>query len=353
LTLFSICIPNFNYAHYIRLTIASVQAQDQPFEIRVADNCSTDDSVAVIQAIADPRIFISTNPWNVGFAGNLDRACAGATGDRMILLSSDDLMEPGALSHYARLAEALGDAAETAIFNATQHVIDGEGRRTGIMGRNPRLWAGAVEDAALSSAVGAPVWRIPAATLLRQSILDMRVPFAFAATCYSRALYDSVCGYGGSRLYNPDKHFAWKLLTRADTAFHIDAPLFAYRVHNANQDAQQSQSGALKHLVDEYVASFDQPPETLAKAQLGKDEVAAAFVEQDIALRGLKMLAEGRRIDARRTLAFGQATYPALVRASRNCTALRALLALGPVGSGIAHAQYQKRAAVWQAGTGH
>ncbi len=348
MTSFSICIPNFNYARYIGQTIESVRAQDADWEIRVADNCSTDESCAVIEGFGDPRIHLLRNRWNMGFAGNLDRACLGATGTRMILLSSDDLMEPDALGAYARLADALGEGSERAVFNATQHVVDADGARTGLMGRNEQLWRGAEQDAALSEAVGAPVWAIPADRLLRQSMLLMRVPFAFAATCYSRALYDDVGGYGGARLINPDKAFAWKLLTRATMAYHVDAPLFAYRVHAANQGAQQAALGALKHLTDEYVASFDVSGETLERAGLDKAAMARAFVEQDIGLRGLKLLAEGDRRDAKRTLQFGRATYPDETAASRRAGQLRALLALGPLGAWIARSQYQRQLAAWR-----
>ena len=337
---FSVCIPNYNYAQYIGQTIESLADQAVDLEIIVADNCSTDESCAVVEGFGDARIRLTRNRWNVGFAGNLDRACAGATGDRMILLSSDDLAEPGALETYDRLAEALGPAHEDVIFASGQHVIDSGGKRTGMMGMERRFWRGARQDDALSAIAGAPVWRIDAAELLATSLRHMRVPFSFASTCYSRSLYEAVEGYGGGRLYNPDKHFAWKLLTRATEAIHVDAPLFSYRVHSQNQEAQQSKAGALKHLVDEYVASFDTAPETLARAGVSRDELASAFVEQDIALRGLKMVAEGHRHDARRAVRFGQGAYPAAMRANRKVWALRGLLAMGPLGTLTARRLY-------------
>ena len=89
---FSVCVPNYNYARYIGTTLESVLGQSHGgFEILVSDNASTDDSVAVVRALADERIRVEVQPWNVGFAGNLDRSAGGASGDRLILLSSDDL----------------------------------------------------------------------------------------------------------------------------------------------------------------------------------------------------------------------------------------------------------------------
>lgn len=336
---FSICIPNYNYARYIGETIRSALGQPVEVEVLVADNASTDSSVAVVERLADPRVRLSVNHLNVGFAGNLDRACRGATGERMILLSSDDIIMPDALGVYDRIVRALGTEADDTIICASQHIIDSDGNVTGGIADDPRLWADATQDQLLTTAAGAPVITVDSSKLLRRSLLNMRNPFGFATTCYSRALYEAVEGYGGAKIIGPDKHFAWKAMTHAKRCVHVRAPLFGYRVHNANQGAQMNQSGALKHLVDEYIFSFDTPDETLHRADVSRDELAAAFVHHDIALRGLKWLAEGNRGFARRTYLFGKAAYPALMR-GRALLALRVLLALGPIGQGIAARAY-------------
>ena len=135
------------------------------------------------------------------------------------------------------------------------------------LGIDRRLWP-AEPDAALSAAIGAPVYRQVAASLLRRSFEQLRIPLPFVATCYPRHLYERVEGYGGGNLINPDKGFAWKLLAVADEAFFIDRPLFVYRVHANNQAALQRESGALKHLIDQYRATFDTAPEILERAGL-------------------------------------------------------------------------------------
>jgi len=108
----SVMIPNFNYGRYIGETIESVLAQDlgrdlgrdrSHFEIVVCDNASTDDSVRVVRGYGDPRIRLAVNPCNVGFSSNLERVAAMARGRRMLLLSSDDKMTPGALAAFHRL----------------------------------------------------------------------------------------------------------------------------------------------------------------------------------------------------------------------------------------------------------
>src|SRR5262245_7849518 len=85
--LFSVCIPNYNYAKYIGETIQSVLDQRfQNFEIIVADNASTDGSVKVVEAFRSPKINIIQNRYNVGFSPNLDRATERARGEHLILL---------------------------------------------------------------------------------------------------------------------------------------------------------------------------------------------------------------------------------------------------------------------------
>lgn len=348
--LFSVCVPNFNYGRYLGETLGSVLSQDErSVEVLVSDNASTDESVEVVRNIGDPRVKLSVNRWNVGFAGNLDKAAKGAAGDFMIMLSSDDVMEPGALAAYRRLIEALGADAGRTIFASTVHVVDSDGVRTGYREIDWKQWRGAVKDEALSRAVGADVYRMPAHQLLARSLDLLRSPFRFLSTCFPRELYEAVEGYGGQRLINPDKWFVWKALSVAEHAVMIDAPLFSYRVHNANQGAQQAKAGALKHLVDQYAASFDMPPPVLQASGLDGQRLAASFIEHDIALRGLQALAAGDRRGAQRGVWFGLAAYPDLARRNRKLTALRALLAMGPLGTVLARAVASRARKAWLA----
>ncbi len=89
----SVCIPNYNYERYLGRTIQSILDQHDPdVEILVSDNASTDGSAALVESFNDPRIHLHVNACNVGFAGNLDRSARMASGELMIMLSSDDLM---------------------------------------------------------------------------------------------------------------------------------------------------------------------------------------------------------------------------------------------------------------------
>jgi glycosyltransferase involved in cell wall biosynthesis len=339
---FSICIPNYNYERYLGRTIQSVRDQiGAELEILVSDNASTDRSMEVVRGFGDARIRWQVNRCNVGFAGNLDRAARLAVGDRMIMLSSDDLMPPGALATYRALFERLGSAGEGAIATCAMEVIDSEDRVTGRVGlaRND-VWRESDRAADLDEVVGAPVYKVPARELLRRSLLTMQNPFQFAATVYPRSLYDAVEGYGGSRLINPDKWFHWRLLSRADSAYFIDRPLFAYRWHASNQSAQQTGSGALKYLVDEYTSTFEFDGAVLKELGLTRADIERAFIEHDIGRHGLAVLARGQRLQARRIYNFGKSTYPQHTRKNWKVRSLGMLLKLGTVGQRLAGVSY-------------
>jgi glycosyltransferase involved in cell wall biosynthesis len=339
---FSICIPNYNYERYLGRTIQSVlDQQGVDLEILISDNASTDGSLEVVREFHDERIRVNVNRNNVGFTRNLDRAAAMASGDYFIMLSSDDLIRPGALKTYqALLGEVTRDGRPTVV-TSTWDVISSSDEITGRCGPNPDLWTDADRVPALDALAGGPVYRVGGMELFRRCLLCMKNPFNFAATCYSRQLYEAVDGYGSSRIMGPDKAFHWKLLPVVDAAYFVDHPWFAYRWHASNQLAQETSVGALKLLVDEYVTTLEVPGDVLERLGLSRDDVCAAFVEHDIGRHGLATLARGQRQRARRILNFGRATYPQLARRNRKVLALRTLLALGPVGQKIAERAYR------------
>lgn len=341
---FSICIPNYNYEKYIGRTVRSALDQTYgDFEVLVSDNASTDRSVEVVKEANDARVQVGVNQCNVGFAGNLDRAARLATGQRMILLSSDDLMRPDALAAYRSLYDALGDKAEKSVATSATDVIDENDRITGRTGPDEALWKATDRVPQLEQVMGCPVYGVPGGELLRRCLVSMKSPFNFASTVYPRPLYQAIEGYGGGRLINPDKWFHWRLLGVAEMAYFVDRTLFAYRWHSSNQNALESGMGAIKYLVDEYVSTLELDAGLLAKAGLSKDEVIEAYIENDIARHGLATLARGQRERGRRILDFGRATYPRHLRRNRKAWALRALLALGPLGQQLAASAYRRR----------
>jgi glycosyltransferase involved in cell wall biosynthesis len=338
---FSIAIPNYNYGKYIVETIDSVRSQSiKDLEILVSDNASSDDSAELVRQLElqDHRVRLRVNRRNVGFFENLKLAAAPATGTWMNLLSSDDLMNDGALEKIAKLVDSEKLTPQETIITSAVDIVDGASLKTDILDfkKEKNLWGGAVLDAPMSELVGCDVWVIDAKILLARCLNKMRTPFAFCATVYPKEIYDAVEGYSHGGLINPDKRFAWAILSRAKTVIYIDSPLFSYRVHSANQGSQQQQSGALKHIVDQYTATFETDRSILDSVLMTYSDLQVAFMREDIGLRGLLVLSEGARLMASRIFHFGKAAYPGIK--NKEIRTLKALLMLGPLGVLIAKA---------------
>lgn len=91
----TVLMPTYNVALYVREAIESVLRQTyRDFELLVIDDCSTDETVSVVQGIDDPRIRIVRNEKNVGLAENLNRGLSHITTEYAARMDGDDIAEP-------------------------------------------------------------------------------------------------------------------------------------------------------------------------------------------------------------------------------------------------------------------
>lgn len=93
----SIITAAYNCAPYIEQTIKSVQAQTYTdWEMIIIDDCSTDDTVDVItaMAMADSRVKLLQNIQNMGPACSRNRGINIAAGTYLAFLDGDDLWLP-------------------------------------------------------------------------------------------------------------------------------------------------------------------------------------------------------------------------------------------------------------------
>jgi len=104
----SICIPSYNYAHYIQETIKSVLKQTyKNFELIIVDNCSTDNTEEIVNKYIsiDSRIKYFYNDTNIGLVENLSRCLVMASGEYVKILCADDLLEPRCIEESVQLLE--------------------------------------------------------------------------------------------------------------------------------------------------------------------------------------------------------------------------------------------------------
>ena len=92
--LVSIIMPNYNSEKFIKATIESVIAQTyKNWELIIVDDCSTDDSLSVIEQYDDDRIRVLKNEKNSGAAVSRNNAIEAANGRYIAFLDSDDLWD--------------------------------------------------------------------------------------------------------------------------------------------------------------------------------------------------------------------------------------------------------------------
>ena len=104
--LWSVMIPTYNCAEYLRYTLATVLAQDpgiDRMQIAVVDNNSCDDDpAAVVEELGRGRVEFYRQPSNVGIMNNFQTCFELSKGKLIHLLCSDDCVREGFYEKMAR-----------------------------------------------------------------------------------------------------------------------------------------------------------------------------------------------------------------------------------------------------------
>jgi glycosyltransferase involved in cell wall biosynthesis len=209
----SVCIPTYNYGHFLGAAIESVLGQEfDDFELVVVDNASQDDTPAVVARYHDPRLRLHRNDRNIGLFGNFARSLEIATGEFVKFLAADDWLHPA----YLREAVALMQHHPTAgIVSGPGFYVDGDCRVYGV-GTTGVFSGGLVSgDVALrAQAEHLNVIGMPSNTLIR------------------RAMLEAVGGFDERFAPAADVHLWGKLLARHDLGW-LSHPRCYLRIHRA------------------------------------------------------------------------------------------------------------------------
>jgi glycosyltransferase involved in cell wall biosynthesis len=131
--LISVCIPTFNCAQYLSQAIASVLMQNyQNIEIVIVDNCSTDETVALVEGViknSNRVIRFYKNDQNIGLVGNLNRCLEYSRGEYIKFLMADDMLQPSCLE---RMSNWLDERKSVSLVACGRLIIDEDGRENSI-----------------------------------------------------------------------------------------------------------------------------------------------------------------------------------------------------------------------------
>ncbi|HEY0804936.1 MAG TPA: glycosyltransferase family 2 protein, partial [Pseudonocardiaceae bacterium] len=100
----SVIVPNYNGGRTLALCVRAALAQDhRPLEVIVADDRSTDDSVAIAEGLG-ARVVRTPHNGGCGVARNL--GARHANGEVLFFVDSDVALEPDAVSSALRVLDA-------------------------------------------------------------------------------------------------------------------------------------------------------------------------------------------------------------------------------------------------------
>jgi hypothetical protein len=105
----SVVVPNYNHARFLRKRVDTILAQTfQDFELILLDDCSTDESRAILREYAsDPRVRLDFNEVNSGSTfKQWNKGVRLAQGKYVWLAESDDYADPRFLERLVALLDA-------------------------------------------------------------------------------------------------------------------------------------------------------------------------------------------------------------------------------------------------------
>lgn len=220
--LWSVMIPTYNCADYLRQTLASVLAQDSGadrMQIEVVDDCSTkDDPEAVVREIGAGRVLFHRKPKNEGGTLNFNTCIQRARGELVHILHGDDYVLPG---FYESVAGAFKRNPDVAMVVTRSLIVDEHGGLDTISGR-------------LASWENAPSRKV--GLLAYQN--DIRTP----AVVVRRSFYEQHGGFVPELIHTAD----WEMWLRAchfGGALAINEPLASYRMFAANHSGRLMRTG--------------------------------------------------------------------------------------------------------------
>jgi glycosyltransferase involved in cell wall biosynthesis len=295
----SVMIPTYNCAHYLRRTLKSVLAQDpgpEDMQIEVVDDCSTqDDPEAVINEIGGTRVAFFRQPQNLGNSANFTSCIRRARGYWVHILHGDDLVLPG---FYRRLQDAF-ECEPTIGAAFCRHIYMEEDDHwlflSPLEQKTPGLLSHWLERIAVDSLLQPP------------------------SIVVKRRVYEALGGFHPELSVGEDWEM-WKRIAVHYPVWYEPQPLACYRQHSSSISARTRRSGA-------YIADIRMAIE-ISRSYL-PTEVAEELSRKAREHWALCALGLARGMLVRRDLAAATALIREALKCSHSLRVSRSLIALG------------------------
>lgn len=208
----------YNGAKYVEHQLRSILSElDADDEVIVVDDASADDTVAVIEAIGDPRVRVVRQAVNRGYVRTFETALLEAAGDVLLLADQDDEWITGRRALLVEAALSSGVAASNLVLLGT--------------------------DDPLSSPVTGRPWLLRAVTSHQRwrnqfRILSGTAPYFGCAMAVRRDQLSAITPFP---LFLSESHDLW-IATVANAAGrmrHVEAPTVRRRIHDENASSPQ------------------------------------------------------------------------------------------------------------------
>ncbi|MFD2786684.1 glycosyltransferase [Hymenobacter rubripertinctus] len=212
----SIGIGSYNNAGYLEILLDSVRAQTYPaIELIVVDDCSVDNSVAVVQQWMErtgyPVTFVR-HEQNQGLVRTFSHCTQLATGSYLSLVGSDDVLEPELIA--LTVAEFARQPPSCGVVYTDCRLIDADGKE--IASSFLRYFNPAYAD------------QPPQGNLIVPLLRGLYLPTV--TTTVRREALEAV-GPHDETLFSEDLDM-WLRISRKFRFVHLPGTLGAYRVHN-------------------------------------------------------------------------------------------------------------------------
>ncbi|GAA1840696.1 glycosyltransferase family 2 protein [Agromyces salentinus] len=205
----------YNGAAYVLEQVDSILAQlASDDELVIVDDASADDTVALIEALDDPRVHLTRATVNAGYVRSFESALSRATGDVLLLADQDDVWIPGRLDV---LLSALAESGASIV--ASNLVVLGT-------------------DEPLPSPLTGRPWRLERAqsSQHRRNVLRIMLgdaPYFGCAMGLRRGALDLVTPFPR---FLTESHDLWLAIAgnEARSIVHVEEPTLYRRVHESN-----------------------------------------------------------------------------------------------------------------------